>query len=82
MPAMPCAAASRRTFATPQGRGLAFTRLGFGGAPLGNLFQAVTDDVAVALVGHAYASGARYFVCTVEAMPRETDAAFVAIDEV
>ncbi|WP_274423147.1 helicase-related protein [Chelativorans sp. YIM 93263] len=26
--------------------------------------------------------GARYFVCTVEAMPRETDAAFVAIDEV
>lgn len=27
-------------------------------------------------------SGARYSVCTVEAMPRETDAAFVAIDEV
>ena len=26
--------------------------------------------------------GARYSVCTVEAMPRETDAAFVAIDEV
>ncbi|HEV7255304.1 MAG TPA: helicase-related protein [Mesorhizobium sp.] len=26
--------------------------------------------------------GARYRVCTVEAMPRETDAAFVAIDEV
>ena len=26
--------------------------------------------------------GARYFVCTVEAMPRATDAAFVAIDEV
>ena len=26
--------------------------------------------------------GARYFVCTVEAMPRETDLAFVAIDEV
>lgn len=26
--------------------------------------------------------GARYAVCTVEAMPRETDAAFVAIDEV
>lgn len=27
-------------------------------------------------------AGARYFVCTVEAMPRVTDAAFVAIDEV
>lgn len=27
-------------------------------------------------------AGARYVVCTVEAMPRETDAAFVAIDEV
>jgi ATP-dependent RNA helicase SUPV3L1/SUV3 len=27
-------------------------------------------------------SGARYSVCTVEAMPRQTDAAFVAIDEV
>lgn len=27
-------------------------------------------------------AGAKYFVCTVEAMPRETDAAFVAIDEV
>lgn len=26
--------------------------------------------------------GAKYSVCTVEAMPRETDAAFVAIDEV
>jgi len=26
--------------------------------------------------------GAKYFVCTVEAMPRETDAAFVAIDEI
>ncbi len=25
---------------------------------------------------------ARYFVCTVEAMPRETDAAFVAVDEI
>src|ERR671926_98802 len=27
-------------------------------------------------------AGAKYSVCTVEAMPRETDAAFVAIDEV
>jgi D-threo-aldose 1-dehydrogenase len=35
--------------------------LGFGGAPLGNLFQAVADDEAAALVRHAYVSGARYF---------------------
>jgi len=27
-------------------------------------------------------AAARYFVCTVEAMPRETDAAFVAVDEI
>jgi D-threo-aldose 1-dehydrogenase len=40
---------------------LAAAPLGFGGAPLGNLFHAVADDVAAALVRHAYASGARYF---------------------
>jgi D-threo-aldose 1-dehydrogenase len=35
--------------------------LGFGGAPLGNLFTALADDAAIALVRHAYAAGARYF---------------------
>jgi D-threo-aldose 1-dehydrogenase len=35
--------------------------LGFGGAPLGNLFRAVAQDQAVALVQHAYAAGVRYF---------------------
>ena len=40
---------------------LAAAPLGFGGAPLGNLFQAVADDVAAALIRHAYASGVRYF---------------------
>jgi D-threo-aldose 1-dehydrogenase len=34
---------------------------GFGGAPLGNLFRAVSDDAAAALVGHAYDAGVRYF---------------------
>ena len=34
---------------------------GFGGAPLGNLFSAVGDSDAIALVRHAYQSGARYF---------------------
>ena len=35
--------------------------LGFGGAPLGNLFRAVSDDAAAALVAHAYDAGVRYF---------------------
>ncbi|MGH8713455.1 MAG: aldo/keto reductase [Casimicrobiaceae bacterium] len=35
--------------------------LGFGGAPLGNLFRVVRDDEAVALVRHAHAAGVRYF---------------------
>jgi D-threo-aldose 1-dehydrogenase len=40
---------------------LAAVPLGLGGAPLGNLFHAMADDVATALVRHAYASGTRYF---------------------
>jgi D-threo-aldose 1-dehydrogenase len=35
--------------------------LGFGGAPLGNLFRAVTDAGATTLVAHAYAAGVRFF---------------------
>jgi D-threo-aldose 1-dehydrogenase len=42
-------------------RRLAAMPLGFGGAPLGNLFHAVPDDVAHALVRHAYEKGTRYF---------------------
>ncbi len=36
-------------------------RLGLGGAPLGNLFSAVSDDAARALVDAAWASGCRSF---------------------
>lgn len=36
-------------------------RLGLGGAPLGNLFAAIRDDAAMALVGAAWASGCRTF---------------------
>ena len=32
-----------------------------GGAPLGNLFRAIPDDEAIALIRHAYDAGARYF---------------------
>jgi len=35
--------------------------LGFGGAPLGNLFRVVSDNAAAALVAHAYDAGVRYF---------------------
>src|SRR6185369_16369504 len=35
--------------------------LGFGGAPLGNLFAPIADDAAVALVRHAHQRGVRYF---------------------
>lgn len=35
--------------------------LGFGGAPLGNLFHAVAEEEAIALVRHAHAAGVRYF---------------------
>ena len=37
------------------------TPLAFGGAPLGNLFAAVDDADATALVRHAFARGIRYF---------------------
>jgi D-threo-aldose 1-dehydrogenase len=40
---------------------LAAMPLGFGGAPLGNLYRAIADDEALALVRHAYAMGTRYF---------------------
>src|SRR3989442_12843909 len=35
--------------------------LGFGGAPLGNLFRVVSDNAAAALVAHASAAGLCYF---------------------
>ena len=38
-----------------------FTRLGFGTAPLGNLYQAITEDEAAEVVAAAWDSGVRYF---------------------
>jgi D-threo-aldose 1-dehydrogenase len=61
MSAMPRAAASRRTFATPRGGGLAFTQLGFGGAPLGNMHRILSDDEAQGAVEAAWNAGLRYF---------------------
>ncbi len=58
---MPRAAAARRMFTTPTGRSLAFSRLGFGGAPLGNMHRILTDDESVATVTAAWDAGLRYF---------------------
>ena len=41
--------------------GLAFTELGFGAAPLGNLYRAITEDEAQAILERAWEAGVRYF---------------------
>lgn len=41
--------------------GLIFTELGFGAAPLGNLFKAITEDEAQAILDAAWAAGVRYY---------------------
>ncbi len=41
--------------------GIDFTTLGFGAAPLGNLFRAVTEDEAQATLQRAWDAGVRYF---------------------
>lgn len=49
-----------RTWAR-DGRALAFTELGFGSAPLGNLYRAISDEDAQDILEAAWAGGARYF---------------------
>ena len=41
--------------------GLNISEVGFGGAPLGNLYQAIDNTEALATVSAAYAGGVRYF---------------------
>lgn len=41
--------------------GIAFTELGFGTAPLGNLYRAISDAEAQAILDLAWASGIRYY---------------------
>ena len=54
-------AAERHSFATARGRSLAFTRLGFGGAPLGNFGKVLAEGEAEAVVAAAWDAGLRYF---------------------
>jgi D-threo-aldose 1-dehydrogenase len=51
----------RKAFVTPLGRLLAFTRLGFGGGPIGNMHQVLTEADAEATVAAAWDGGVRYF---------------------
>ena len=41
--------------------GLDFTELGFGSAPIGNLYRAVADDEADAVLAKAWETGVRYY---------------------
>ena len=50
-----------RPFTAPSGARLSFTALGFGAAPLGNLFTALSEDQAQATLAAAWESGIRYF---------------------
>ena len=45
---------------TKNGR-LTFTELGFGTAPLGNLYRAIGDDEAQAILDRAWEGGVRYY---------------------
>jgi D-threo-aldose 1-dehydrogenase len=50
-----------RPFRTPHGVGLAFTAIGFGTAPLGNLYRPLTERDAQATLDAAWDIGCRYF---------------------
>ena len=50
-----------RRWQRQSGARLDFTELGFGTAPLGNLYRAIGDDDARALLNRAWAGGVRYY---------------------
>jgi D-threo-aldose 1-dehydrogenase len=50
-----------RRFTSSSRRELAFTELGFGTAPLGNLYRAIDEDTAQATLEAAWEAGCRYF---------------------
>ena len=50
----------KRHFKAPSGANIQFTELGFGGGPLGNLFAAISEDVAQATLQAAWNAGMRY----------------------
>src|SRR4051812_43826881 len=50
-----------RTFRAPSGATIKFTAIGFGAAPLGNLFRPVSEEDAQATLAAAWNAGVRYF---------------------
>jgi D-threo-aldose 1-dehydrogenase len=50
-----------RQFKAPSGQVLTFTELGFGGAPIGNLYEAHSEEAAQAALDAAWAAEVRYF---------------------
>jgi len=50
-----------RKFVTRRGAELCFTELGFGGAPLGNLYRPMTEKEARVMLDTVWATGCRYF---------------------
>ncbi len=51
----------KRRFKAPSGADLSFTELGFGAAPLGNLYRAHSNKDAAATLEAAWKAGVRYF---------------------
>ena len=51
----------QRIFTAPSGAQISFTELGFGAAPLGNLYSAIDDTTAQATLNAAWTQGVRYF---------------------
>lgn len=51
----------KRNFKAPSGAEITFTELGFGAAPIGNLYKAITEDEAQATLSAAWKLGVRYF---------------------
>jgi len=54
-------ALATRHFERLENRGITFTELGFGTAPLGNLYRAISDAEAEAALEMAWQTGCRYF---------------------
>jgi D-threo-aldose 1-dehydrogenase len=52
---------ARRHWQRQGNGGISFTELGFGAAPLGNLFRAISEDEAQAVLQAAWDAGVRYF---------------------
>ena len=50
-----------KKFTAPSGAAIQFTELGFGGAPLGNLYRALTEREAQDTLAAAWKAGIRYF---------------------